>query len=159
MVKPLKESDLDQFDAKILSILSREGRLTVTELANRVGLSKSPCQVRLKRLIEEEYILGFQAILNPKKLGLEHIAFATVTLSNTTEKGLKEFNEAVVKVPEVEMCHMIAGSFDYLIKVRTSDILSYRQVMGECISTLPYVTNTSTYVAMEAIKDSFSEAL
>lgn len=156
MAHSIDKSDLDQFDAKILSILSKEGRLTVTEIANRVGLSKSPCQVRLKRLIEEEYILGFQAILNPKKLGLEHIAFATVKLSNTTEKGLKEFNDAVVKIPEVEMCHMIAGSFDYLLKVRTGDINSYRRVMGESISTLPNVSSTSTYVAMEAIKDSFS---
>ncbi|NVK20486.1 MAG: Lrp/AsnC ligand binding domain-containing protein [Methylocystaceae bacterium] len=156
MVESIEKSDLDQFDAKILTILSQEGRLTVTEIANRVGLSKSPCQVRLKRLIEEEYILGFQAILNPKKLGLEHIAFATVRLSNTTEKGLREFNEAVVKIPEVEMCHMIAGSFDYLIKVRTGDIQAYRRVMGESISTLPNVSSTSTYVAMEAIKDSFS---
>jgi len=156
MVESIEKSDLDQFDIKILTILSQEGRLTVTEIANRVGLSKSPCQVRLKRLIEEEYILGFQAILNPKKLGLEHIAFATVKLSNTTEKGLREFNEAVIKIPEVEMCHMIAGSFDYLVKVRTGDIQSYRRVMGESISTLPNVSSTSTYVAMEAIKDSFS---
>lgn len=156
MVESINKSDLDRFDREILSFLSQEGRLTVTEIANRVGLSKSPCQVRLKRLIDEEYILGFQAILNPKKLGLEHIAFAAVKLSNTTEKGLKEFNDAVVKIPEVEMCHMIAGSFDYLVKIRTSDIQSYRRVLGEYISTLPNVASTSTYVAMEAIKDSFS---
>ncbi|MCW9032718.1 MAG: Lrp/AsnC ligand binding domain-containing protein [Rhodospirillales bacterium] len=156
MGKVVFKSELDHFDSKILSILSQEGRLTVTEIAKRVGLSKSPCQVRLKRLIDEEYILGFQAILNPKKLGLEHIAFATVKLSNTTEKGLQEFNKAVIKIPEVELCHLIAGPFDYLLKIRTSDIQSYRRVLGEDISTLPNVASTSTYVAMEAIKDSFS---
>ncbi|MDV7339474.1 Lrp/AsnC ligand binding domain-containing protein [Terasakiella sp. A23] len=156
MVKSIECSELDAYDIKILTHLAKEGRLTITELANRVGLSKSPCQVRLKRLIEEGYIMGFQAMLNPAKLGLEHIAFTTVKLSNTTEKGLTAFNEAVVKVPEIELCHMIAGSFDYLLKVRTSDIQAYRRVLGEEISTLPHVASTSTFVVMEAIKDTFN---
>ncbi len=147
---------LDPFDLKILSLVSKDGRVTLTEMAQHVGLSKSPCQVRLKRLIDEGYILGFQAVLNPQKLGLEHIAFAAVKLSNTTEKGLRQFNDAVVKIPEVELCHMIAGPFDYLLKVRTADIQAYRRVLGEDISTLPHVASTSTYVAMEAIKDHFS---
>jgi len=156
MVKSINCSELDAHDIKILTHLSKEGRLTITELANRVGLSKSPCQVRLKRLIEDGYIMGFQAMLNPAKLGLEHIAFTTVKLSNTTEKGLIAFNEAVVKVPEIELCHMIAGSFDYLLKVRTTDIQAYRRVLGEEISTLPHVASTSTFVVMESIKDTFN---
>ena len=150
------KSELDKFDTKILSILSTEGRLTITELASRVGLSKSPCQVRLKRLVKTGYIQGFQAILNPQKLGLEHIAFTTVKMTKTTERYLNEFNQAVVRIPEVEMCHLIASSFDYLLKVRTSSIQAYRRVLADEISTLPNVASTSTFIAMESIKDTFS---
>ena len=148
-----KSRRLDQFDKSILEILSVEGRLPVTELANRVGLSKSPCQSRLKRLQEEGFIKGFRAELNAELLGLEHIAFVEVKLNDTTEKALNEFNSAVAKIREVEQCHMIAGQFDYLIKVRTQDIRAYRRVLGEKISTLPHVMNTSTHVSMQAVKE------
>ena len=144
---------LDRIDQRILEVLEHDGRLPVTELAERVGLSKSPCQVRLRRLIDEGYILGFRAVLDSKKLGLDHIAFTEVKLSDTREVALQAFNDAVRKVPEIEQCHMIAGSFDYLLKVRTADIRRYRQVLGERISTLPHVSSTSTFVVMQAVKD------
>ena len=147
-------SQLDRNDRKILYLLSRDGRMPITELAQAVGLSKSPCQVRVKRLQAEGYILGFRAVLNPVKLDRDHIAFAEVKLTDTTEKALKAFNTAVLKVPEIEQCHMIAGSFDYLLKVRTRDIRAYRQVLGETISALPFVSSSSTHVSMEAVKDS-----
>ncbi|MGH1356824.1 MAG: Lrp/AsnC family transcriptional regulator [Thalassovita sp.] len=146
--------DLDRIDLKILNVLSMDGRIPVTELAKQVGLSKSPCQVRLKRLQEEGYIQGFRAVMDAAKLGLEHVAFAEVRLTDTSEKALSAFNEAVMDVPEIEQCHMIAGSFDYLLKIRTSDIQSYRRVLGEVISTLPYVGSTSTHVSMQSVKDS-----
>jgi len=144
---------LDSFDHKIITILSAEGRLPVTELARRIGMSKSPCQVRLKRLQEEGYILGFRAVINHTKLKKEHVAFAEVRLSDTREEALDAFNSAIKDVPEIEQCHLIAGSFDYLLKVRTSDISSYRKVLAESISRLPYIANTSTYVSMQPIKD------
>lgn len=144
---------LDRFDKRIVAILESEGRLPVTELARRVGLSKSPCQVRLKRLIDEGYILGFRAVLDMAKIGRDHVAFAEVKLSDTTEKALAAFAVAVRTIPEVEQCHMIAGPFDFLLKVRTRDIAAYRRVLGESISALPHVAQTSTYVSMQAIKD------
>ena len=144
---------LDGYDRAILKYLARDGRLPVTELALKVGLSKTPCQVRVKRLQSEGYIMGFRAVLNPGKLGLEHIAFVEVRLNNTTEAALHAFNEAVQNVPEIEQCHMIAGAFDYLLKVRTASIRSYREVLGEVISALPHVAGTSTHVSMEAVKD------
>ncbi|SEP54803.1 Lrp/AsnC family transcriptional regulator [Thalassovita taeanensis] len=146
--------DLDRIDQKILRVLATDGRLPVTELARTVGLSKSPCQVRLKRLQDEGFIQGFRAVLNPERLGLEHVAFAEVKLTDTTEKALTAFNRAVMSVPEIEQCHMIAGSFDYLLKIRTADIQGYRRVLGETISALPYVGSTSTHVSMQAVKDS-----
>ncbi len=144
---------LDQFDRKIIEILSTNGRLSITELAKRIGLSTSPCQVRLKRLQDQGYILGFRAILDPEKLRLEHVAFTEVKLADTTERALTAFNNAVLKIPEIEQCHMIAGAFDYLLKVRTTDIQAYRRILGETISNLPHVANTSTYVSMQSVTD------
>ena len=152
-MKISKTDHLDRFDLKIIEQLSNDGRLTITELAQRVGLSKSPCQVRLRRLCDEGYILGFRAVLNPAKLGQDHIAFAEVKLTSTTEVALQKFNRAVLEVPEIEQCHMIAGSFDYILKIRTQDMRAYRRVLGEVISALPYVGNTSTHVSMESVKE------
>ena len=153
MKKVKNIGQLDRYDEKILSILSVEGRLPVTDLARRIGISKSPCQVRLKRLQEDGFIKGFRAILDPGKLGLEHVAFVEVRLSDTRERALKAFNRGVMKIPEIEQCHMIAGSFDYLLKVRTADIQSFRRTLGESITLLPHVANTSSFVTMEAVKD------
>ncbi|MCE6076232.1 Lrp/AsnC family transcriptional regulator [Agrobacterium vitis] len=153
MAKIESDSGIDQFDMKIVEALSQDGRMSITDLSERVGLSKTPCQVRLKRLMDEGYILGFRAVLDARKFGLDHIAFAEVKLSDTRETALTEFNAAVRKIREVEECHMIAGAFDYLLKVRTGDIRRYRQVLGEKISSLPHVANTSTFVVMQAVKE------
>ena len=146
-------SELDRYDRQILDILSKEGRASVTDIARRVGLSKSPCQARIKRLRATGVILGFRAVIDPAKLRLEHVAFVEVKLSDTSEKALSAFNAAVQNLPEVEQCHMIAGAFDYLLKIRTTDMKSYRAVLGEKVSALPHVANTSTHVSMEAVKD------
>lgn len=145
--------DLDSFDRKIIAALRKDGRMTVTDLAREVGLSKTPCQVRLRRLIDSGVIRGFRAVVDSARLGLDHVAFTEVKLSDTREQALREFNEAVRRLPEVEECHMIASSFDYLLKVRTADIRRYREVLGEKISSLPHVSSTSTFVAMETVKD------
>lgn len=147
------DTQLDRFDLAIIDILRVDGRLSVTALADKVGLTKTPCQVRLKRLQETGYITGFRAVVDPMKLGLSNVAFIEVKLSDTTEKALRAFDEAVRATPEIEMCHMIAGAFDYLLKVRTSDIHAYRRILGEKISALPYVANTSTHVSMQSVVD------
>lgn len=144
---------MDSFDRKIIDILVQDGRIAITELACRVGLSKTPVQARLRRMIDDGLILGFRAILNRKKLGFDHVAFAEVKLSDTREQALREFNTAVRKIVEVEECHMIASRFDYLLKVRTSDMQAYRAVLGEKISSLPHVASTSTFVAMETVTE------
>lgn len=145
--------DLDRIDRAILARLSTKGRITVTELSVEIGLSKTPCQARIRRLEAEGFITGYRAMLDPIKLGLEHVAFVEVKLTDTKAAALNAFNREVLALAEVEQCHMIAGAFDYLLKVRTKDIRSYRQVMGEKISALPFVSHTSTFVAMEAVKE------
>lgn len=144
---------MDRFDAAILAVLAEDGRISITDLAKRIGLSKSPTQARLRRLEDAGVILGYRALLDPIRLGLDHVAFVEVRLSDTREAALKAFNAAVLRVPEIEQAHMIAGNFDYLLKVRTRDMAAYRQFLGEKITALPHVSNTSTYVAMEAVKE------
>jgi len=151
-----EDRPLDQFDRRILDVLAQDGRISITQLASKVGLTKTPCQQRLKKLLASGYIDGFRAILNPSRIGLDHIAFAEVKLTNTHEEALRAFNAAVKKIPEVEECHMIAGRFDYLLKIRTSDIKRYRHVLGERVSGLPHVASTSTNVAMETVKESWT---
>lgn len=150
---PDAPADLDRFDHAILRLLAVEGRLSATEVARRIGLSKSPVQARIKRLEETGVITGYRAALDPIRMGRAHVAFVEVRLSDTREAALQAFNRAVALIPEVEECHMIASRFDYLLKVRTTDIQEYRRVLGERLSALPHVASTSTYVAMEAVKE------
>jgi Lrp/AsnC family leucine-responsive transcriptional regulator len=149
----LADTDLDRIDIAILRVLAVDARIPTTSLAQQVGLSKTPVLARLRRLERDGYITGYRAQLSAKKLGLDHIAFVEMRLSDTREAALRAFNLAVQKVPEIEECHMIAGGFDYLLKVRTRDIRDYRRVLSEALSSLPHVASSSTYVAMETVKE------
>lgn len=148
-----EQVDLDRFDQAILAVLAEDGRISITDLANRIGLSKSPTQARLRRLERSGVIRGYRALLDPIRLGLDHVAFVEVRLTETREAALEAFNAAVAQIPEIEQAHLIAGSFDYLLKVRTGSMRAYRQVLAEKLSTLPHVAATSTYVAMQAVKE------
>ena len=149
----MNEDQLDRIDRNILAALARDGRLSMSELAAKVGLSKTPVQVRVRRLEKEGYIRAYSAIIDRERMGEGHVAFVQVKLSDTRSAALEAFNRAVQAVPEIEQCHMIAASFDYLLKSRTKDISAYRRVLGERISALPHVAQTSTFVAMETVKD------
>jgi len=145
--------ELDRFDKAILSCLAVDGRMRVAEIARRVGLTKTPVQARIRRLETQGVIKGYRALIDPVRTGQAHVAFVQVTLSDTRARALDAFNVAVRALPEVDECYMIAGGFDYLLKVRTSDISDYRRVLGEGISALPNVASTSTFVAMESVKE------
>ena len=145
---------IDKIDKQLIELLAENGRTTLNDLSKKVGLSVSPCQSRIKKLEEEKYILGYHAQVNYQKLEKAHVAFVQVSLSNTRARALEEFNVEVGKLESVEQCHMIAGGFDYLLKVRTTDIDSYRLLLAEKISSLPYVASTSTFVSMQSVKDS-----
>ena len=125
----------------------------MADLAAKVGLSKTPVQARVKRLEADGYIRGYAAVIDRERMGEGHLAFVQVKLSDTRSAALDAFNRAVRGTPEIEQCHMMAASFDYLLKVRTTDIAAYRRVLGEKISALPHVAQTSTFVAMETVKD------
>jgi Lrp/AsnC family leucine-responsive transcriptional regulator len=144
---------LDSIDLAISDALQKDGRMSIVELAGRVNLTKTPCAERVRKLEEAGVIRGYRAVLSETALDVEHVTMVQVLLNGTTQSDLVSFNNAVKRVDEVQSCHMIAGDFDYLLKVRTRDIKHYRQVLGDVISRLPGVRQTHTYVVMETVKD------
>ena len=142
---------MDAIDARILNLLSLNSKSTLKVLAEYVGLSPSPLQARIKKLEKDGFIRGYVAKLDFTKIGQDHIAFVQVTLSDTRADALATFNDAVRQLKSVEQCHMIAGNFDYLLKVRTKNIRTYRIELAEKISSLPHVASTSTFVSMETV--------
>jgi Lrp/AsnC family transcriptional regulator, leucine-responsive regulatory protein len=145
--------DLDATDLRILREIQCNGRLPVVDLAERVNLSKSPCLKRLRRLEKHGYILGYRALLDAKKMAQGHLVFVQVKLANTSRQVLEHFNIAVQSIPQIQSCHMMSGGYDYLLKIRTKDMEDYRILLGDVLSTLPGIAQTSTFPVMEQVKD------
>ena len=147
-----KSKPLDRVDFQILSILQDNGKISNVELAERVHLTPPPCLERVKRLEREGYIKRYACLLDPYKLQAGLLAFIQVSLLSTASRDLDEFNRAISRLEEVQECHMVSGGFDYLLKVRTTDMQSYRRFLGEQLSSIPNVRETHTYVAMQEVK-------
>lgn len=145
-------ADLDKIDRRILAILQGDGRIANVELAERIGLSPTSIGERLKRLQREGFVEGYGARLNPHRLGLGLLVFVEVLLDKTTSDVFEKFARAVQNAPEVLECHMVAGGFDYLVKVRLPDMTAYRKFLGERLLALPGVKETRTYAVMEEVK-------
>ncbi|OUS32841.1 leucine-responsive transcriptional regulator [Thalassotalea sp. 42_200_T64] len=143
---------LDRIDLTILDILQRQARISNVELAKQVNLSASPCLDRVKRLEAEGYIKRYGAVLNAQMLDINMSAFIQVTLDRTTADVFNLFKAEVVKVKEVAECHMVAGGFDYLLKLRITNMNNYRDVLGMIVE-LPGVSQTHTYVVIEKVKE------
>ena len=142
---------LDKIDRKILKLLQSDGRISNVKLAEMISLSPTPCLERVKRLEKEGFIKNYVAILDPKMLDADLVSFIEVSLDRTTTRALDNFRAVVLKMEEVQECHMVAGGFDYLIKVRTSNMEHYRRFLGEQLSTIEDISSTHTYVVMEEI--------
>jgi len=151
MSKP-KFRPLDRTDLKILRLLQSNARMTNADLARSVNLSPTPCLERVRRLEAEGYILDFVTLLNPQKLGAGVISFIQVLLDRTNPDVFNRFKEQVSLCPEVMECHMVAGGFDYLLKVRTKSMLEYRDFLGETLARMSDIKQTHTYVVMEEVK-------
>ncbi len=143
----------DQIDRHILTELQEHGRMPIVELANRINLTKTPCAERVRRLERDGVIRGYRAELDPEPLDAGFVMVVLVTLAQTSANALELFNAAVRRIPEIQTCYLVAGNFDYLLLVRTSDISHYRGVLGEQIGKLPGVQQTHSYVVMEAVSD------
>ena len=147
---------LDATDVAILAALQDDGRLSNVALAKAVGLSPTPCAERVRSLEAAGIIEGYAAGLDPSKLDLGLMVFIEVSLERTSMAAFDAFRDAMLAIPQVQECHMVAGGFDYLLKVRVRDMAAYRAFLGEVLSKVPGIRATHTYAVMERVKDSRS---
>ena len=146
--------EIDRIDLKILNVLQQDGRISNLKLAESVALSPTAVLARVQRLSRDGYILGYEALLNPLKLGAGMMVFVEVLLDRTTPNVFDAFKAAVQVHPEIMECHMVAGGFDYLLKTRSADMNAYRDFAGRVLWQLPGVRETRTYAVMEEVKNS-----
>ncbi len=143
--------NFDQIDRRILMELQENGRMPIVELAGRINLTKTPCAERVRRLERDGVIMGYRAELDPVQLDAGFVMVVMVRLNQTSDDALDVFNNAARRIPEIQSCFMVAGHFDYLLLVRTSDISHYRSVLGDRIGKLPGVRQTDSFVVMEEV--------
>ena len=145
-------SDLDRTDRRILMVLQADGRISNVELARKVNLTPTPCLERVRRLEKEGFISGYVALLDPVKINAGLCAYIEISLTSTTTSAIKAFNQRMSQLDEVLECQMVAGGFDYLIKIRVADMQHYQRFLGEKLSTIEGVSQTHTYVVIEEVK-------
>ena len=142
---------LDRIDRNILRTLQADGRIAMTELAERVGLSVSPCTERVRRLERERYITGYHARLDPHLLGQSLLVFVELKLAAKSGAIFDEFKRAVRKLPGILECHLVSGDYDYLIKARIPEMNAYRKLLGDMLLALPGARESRSYIVMEEI--------
>jgi Lrp/AsnC family leucine-responsive transcriptional regulator len=146
------ERPIDKIDRRILRVLQADGRISNLRLAETVHLSPTAVLERVRRLHRDGYILGYEARLNPAKLGGDLLVFVEVLLDRTVHDVMETFRAAVQARPEILEAHLVAGGFDYLLKTRVADMAAYRVFIGNVIWSLPGVRETRTYAVMEEVK-------
>lgn len=152
-------SELDRLDRRILDILQREGRISVTELAQRIGLSTSPCAERVKRMEREGVITGYHARVSPAALDRPLLVFVEITLASKSADVFEKVRNELLHIPEVQECHLVSGSFDYLVKARLRGMDEYRHLLGDLLKKLPVAAQSHSYVVMEEVKESLAIAV
>ena len=147
-------TELDRTDRKILDILQRQGRIPMTELAQQIGLSTSPCTERVRRMEREGVITGYHARIDPQAIGKTLLVFVEITLSAKSADVFDKVRKELLHVPEVMECHLVSGGFDYLVKARLRAMSDYRRLLGDLLKKLPVPAESNSYVVMEEVKES-----
>ena len=155
----IETPDIDRIDRRILDLLQRDGRISNLKLAEAVALSPTAVLARVQRLTREGFILGYEARLNPLKLGAGMMVFVEILLDRTSPNVFEQFKAAVQVRLEIMECYMVAGGFDYLLKTRAADMNAYREFAGTVLWQLPGVRETRTYAVMEEVKNTTALAL
>ncbi len=145
-------SALDRVDRRILALLQGDGRMSNLALAQAVHLSPTAVLERVRRLVREQFILGYEARLNPHKLGASLLVCIEVRLDRSSPEVFERFKESARDRPEILECYLVTGDFDYLIKTRVGDMDAYREFLNRTLLNLPGVRETRTYVVMEEVK-------
>ncbi len=155
-MKNNKSKTLDKIDLKILQALQENARISYVDLANKVGLSTTPCLERVKRLERKGVIKGYKAQLNPKYLRANLLVFVEISLETQSPAVFDKFRKAVTELPQILECHLVSGQFDYILKCRIPEMSAYRQLLGDVVLTLPGVKESKSYVVMEEVKEDSS---
>ncbi|GAB3630255.1 AsnC family transcriptional regulator [Pandoraea terrae] len=150
---------LDRLDRRILTFLQQDGRMSMKDLAEQVGLSITPCIERVKRMERDGVITGYFARVNPAALGAALLVFVEITLDHKSGNMFDQFRREVLRIPEVMECHLISGDFDYLIKARIREMSEYRKLLGDILLQLPGAVQSKSYVVMEEIKETLTIAV
>lgn len=148
-----RKRELDRLDVNILRTLQDDARISYVDLAEKVGLSSTPCIERVRRLEKDGYIEGYYTRLNPEVLGFSMLVFVEISLSYQSPDAFQEFNQAVTKLPYILDCHLVSGDSDYLIKARIDGMSEYRALLGNMLLTLPGVKHSKSYIVMEEVKE------
>ena len=149
------QHELDRIDRKILDILQRNGRIPITELAQQVGLSATPCADRVRRMERAGVITGYHARVSPRALNKNLLVFVEIKLAAKSDEAFEKIKRELQRMPEVLECHLVSGDFDYLIKARIDEMNVYRRLLGEILQRLPGSAESRSYVVMEEIKETF----
>ena len=145
-------TNLDRIDRRILNVLQRDGRIANVELARQVNLTPTPCLERVKRLEKDGFITDYVALINPVKANAALCAYIEIQLVSSTTDAFKRFNQEMLDLPEVQECQMVAGGFDYLIKIRVADMQHYQRFLGEKLASIRDISQTHTYVVIQDVK-------
>ncbi|AZO10249.1 MULTISPECIES: Lrp/AsnC ligand binding domain-containing protein [unclassified Mesorhizobium] len=144
---------LDRVDVRILRALQAEGRLTNAELAVRVNVSPATCHRRTQRLFEEGYVTGVRAEVSPAAVGLGTLVMVGVVLDRSTPESFAAFEKAVLTMKDVLDCNLVAGDFDYLLKIRVRDMADFNKLHGQKLITLPGVRQIRTFFVLKEVKE------
>lgn len=144
---------LDRVDRHILDLLQQDGRMSMTELADRVGLTVTPCIERVRRLEREGVIVGYHARVSPGALGAGLLVFVEISMSHKSDRSFEDFRKEMLRIPQVQECHLVSGDFDYMVKARIGEIGQYRSLLGDILLRIPGVTQTKSCIVMEEVKE------
>ncbi|MEV4123756.1 Lrp/AsnC family transcriptional regulator [Nocardia sp. NPDC049707] len=142
---------MDDVDRSILAVLEKHGRISNAELAERVGLSPSPCLRRVRRLEETRVIRGYQALIDPAAVGRSLRVFAGIRLTRHSRADVVAFERAIIQLPEVVYTHHVTGNYDYLLQVEVADLPAYEDFHANQLATLPSVAAVTSYVTMKTL--------
>ncbi len=148
--------DLSAIDRSILRILQSDGRITYSDLAKQVGLSTSPCIERVRKLERLGYIEHYAARLNPDMLGAGLVVFVMIRMDRSSKSNFDKFRRSASLLPQVQECYLTTGNFDYLIKARVKDMSSYRNLLEDSLLSIEGVQESTSIVAMDAVKESLT---
>ncbi|WP_144763762.1 Lrp/AsnC family transcriptional regulator [Methylobacterium dankookense] len=159
LAKGSSVSALDRMDLRILRLLQQDGRMNNAEIAKRVNTSPATCHRRTQRLFEEGYVRGVRAEIAPDKVERGSLVMVGVVLDRSTPESFGAFEAAVRKVPAVLDCHLVAGDFDYFLKIRVRDMADFNRLHSETLIALPGVRQTRTFFVMKEVIDNAPLAL